>query len=73
MSLKDGPPWHTGPEIQIQDNVDGHDPQKAGWLYQLYNPRPRNGPERGPRRLDTPGRPVEPAIHPDHQDRAKCA
>ena len=32
-------PWHTGPEIQIQDNVDGHDPQKAGWLYQLYQPR----------------------------------
>ena len=30
-------PWHTGPEIQIQDNVDGHDPQKAGWLYQLYS------------------------------------
>lgn len=29
-------PWHTGPEIQIQDNVDGHDPQKSGWLYQLY-------------------------------------
>jgi glucose/arabinose dehydrogenase len=32
-------PWHSGPEIQIQDNVDGHDPQKAGWLYQLYKPR----------------------------------
>jgi len=31
-------PWQTGPEIQIQDNVDGHDPQKAGWLYQLYRP-----------------------------------
>lgn len=30
-------PWRTGPEIQIQDNVDGHDPQKAGWLYQLYS------------------------------------
>ncbi|MCA9228738.1 MAG: DUF1080 domain-containing protein, partial [Planctomycetales bacterium] len=29
-------PWQTGPEVQIQDNVDGHDPQKAGWLYQLY-------------------------------------
>ncbi len=34
----DGPPWHTGPEIQVQDNVDGHDPQKAGWLYQLFRP-----------------------------------
>jgi hypothetical protein len=29
-------PWHTGPEIQIQDNSAGHDPQKCGWLYQLY-------------------------------------
>jgi hypothetical protein len=33
-----GTPWRTGPEVQIQDNVDGHDPQKAGWLYQLYRP-----------------------------------
>ncbi len=33
-------PWHTGPEIQIQDNKNGHDPQKAGWLYQLYKPAP---------------------------------
>ena len=32
-------PWQTGPEIQVQDNVDGHDPQKAGWLYQLYQPK----------------------------------
>jgi hypothetical protein len=29
------PPWHTGPEIQIQD-IGGGDPQKPGWLYQLY-------------------------------------
>jgi Domain of Unknown Function (DUF1080) len=29
-------PWQTGPEVQIQDNKAGHDPQKAGWLYQLY-------------------------------------
>tara|TARA_R110002096_G_scaffold52142_20_gene136056 strand:- start:836 stop:1534 length:699 start_codon:yes stop_codon:yes gene_type:complete len=29
-------PWQTGPEIQIQDHSAGHDPQKAGWLYQLY-------------------------------------
>ncbi len=35
-----GAPWHSGPEIQIQDNVHGHDPQKAGWLYQLYKPAP---------------------------------
>lgn len=32
----DGPPWKTGPEAQIQDNVKGHDPQKAGWMYGLY-------------------------------------
>lgn len=31
-------PWRTGPEVQIQDNVGGRDPQKAGWLYQLYAP-----------------------------------
>ena len=29
-------PWFTGPECQIQDNAKGHDPQKAGWMYQLY-------------------------------------
>ncbi|MGE0375140.1 MAG: PQQ-dependent sugar dehydrogenase [Planctomycetaceae bacterium] len=29
---------YTGPEIQINDNDKGHDPQKAGWLYQLYKP-----------------------------------
>ncbi|HAV61963.1 MAG TPA: DUF1080 domain-containing protein [Verrucomicrobiales bacterium] len=29
-------PWQTGPELQIQDNAAGKDPQKAGWLYQLY-------------------------------------
>ena len=33
----DSPAW-TGPEIQLQDNVDGHDPQLSGWLYQLYKP-----------------------------------
>jgi len=30
------PPYYTGPEAQIQDNIKGHDPQKAGWMYQLY-------------------------------------
>lgn len=30
------PPYHSGPEVQIQDNQDGKDPQKAGWMYQLY-------------------------------------
>jgi hypothetical protein len=34
----DGPSYVTGPEIQVQDNVAGHDPQKSGWLYQLYKP-----------------------------------
>jgi len=29
-------PGHTGPEAQILDNVLGRDPQKAGWLYDLY-------------------------------------
>src|SRR5687767_2485945 len=29
----DGPPYQTGPEAQIQDNKDGKDPQKAGWMY----------------------------------------
>ena len=31
-------PYETGPEVQIQDNKEGHDPQLAGWLYQLYKP-----------------------------------
>ena len=33
-----GAPYETGPEIQVLDNKDGGDPQKAGWLYQLYKP-----------------------------------
>lgn len=33
-------PPRSGPEVQIQDNVKGHDPQKSGWLYQLYQPSP---------------------------------
>ncbi len=36
VTEEESTPWRTGPEIQIQDNVDGHDPQKAGWVYQLY-------------------------------------
>jgi len=28
--------WQTGPEVQLLDNKDGKDPNKAGWLYQLY-------------------------------------
>jgi hypothetical protein len=30
-------PGMTGPEVQIQDNAAGTDPQKSGWLYQLYS------------------------------------
>jgi hypothetical protein len=31
-------PWQTGPEVQIQDVASAaHDPQKTGWLYQLYS------------------------------------
>ena len=29
-------PWMSGPEIQILDNAAGRDPQRTGWLYQLY-------------------------------------
>lgn len=32
-------PWHSGPEVQIQDNIAGHDKQKSGWLYQLFQPQ----------------------------------
>ncbi len=42
VTEEEGTPWRTGPEVQIQDNVDGHDPQKSGWLYQLYEPRVPN-------------------------------
>jgi hypothetical protein len=31
-----GPPYKSGPEAQIIDNVKGKDAQKAGWMYQLY-------------------------------------
>lgn len=30
--------WHSGPEIQIYDNVNGPAEQKSGWLYELYKP-----------------------------------
>jgi hypothetical protein len=30
------PSYASGPEAQVQDNKEGHDPQKAGWMYQLY-------------------------------------
>lgn len=30
-------PWMSGPEVQIVDNKDGHDPQLTGWVYELYS------------------------------------
>lgn len=38
VNEENGAPWQSGPEIQVQDNVKGHDPEKSGWLYQLYKP-----------------------------------
>jgi hypothetical protein len=32
----DGASYYTGPEVQVQDNQGGKDPQKAGWMYALY-------------------------------------
>lgn len=29
--------WQSGPEVQILDNPRHRDPQKSGWLYQLYS------------------------------------
>ncbi len=35
----DGPAiWATGPEIQLEDNAKAHDPERCGWMYQLYRP-----------------------------------
>jgi hypothetical protein len=32
-------PWMSGPEVQVVDNREGHDPQLSGWLYDLYPAR----------------------------------
>ena len=48
VSEDGGAPWHSGPEIQVQDNLKGHDPQKAGWLYQLYPSVPGFMQKEGP-------------------------
>ena len=53
-------PWKTGPEIQVQDNIDGHDPQKSGWLYQLYKP---SIPSWGQKQLSQAG--LEPPAEVD--------
>ena len=33
-----GAVWATGPEFQLEDNAKAKDPEKCGWLYQLYQP-----------------------------------
>jgi len=30
--------WATGPEIQLEDNIKAADPERCGWMYQLYKP-----------------------------------
>lgn len=49
-------PWMTGPEVQIIDNVAGRDPQKAGWLYGLYE---RKLPGWAQKAIDEAGLPAE--------------
>ena len=33
-----GATWATGPEFQLEDNVDAADKIRCGWLYALYQP-----------------------------------
>lgn len=33
-----GAAWATGPEFQLEDNMEAHDPVRCGWLYALYQP-----------------------------------
>src|SRR5437588_10007206 len=33
-----GAAWATGPEFQLEDNAKARDPQRCGWLYDLYSP-----------------------------------
>ncbi len=54
----------SGPEIQIQDNVDGHDPQKAGWLYQLYKPVKPAWARRFEKQVGFKGTEVDDATRP---------
>ena len=35
---KGGAVWATGPEFQLEDNVEAKDPVRCGWLYALYEP-----------------------------------
>ncbi len=66
-----GPPWATGPEIQVLDNIDGKDPQKSGWLYQLY--KPKSDPQDPDRALDATNPPgqwnhLRVKIHPEQSE-----
>jgi hypothetical protein len=46
VSEDKGATWATGPEVQILDNTDPNgDPQRAGWLYALY--QSPNDPKTG--------------------------
>ena len=60
-------PWHTGPEVQIQDNVDGHDPQKSGWLYQLYKPVKPDWAEKFEKQVGFKGTKMDDATRPAGQ------
>jgi hypothetical protein len=33
-----GATWQTGPEVQLEDNAKAKDPERCGWIYQLYKP-----------------------------------
>lgn len=57
-------PWKTGPEIQVQDNVAGHDPQKSGWLYGLYKPQKPEWAKRFEAQVDFKGTEVDDATRP---------
>lgn len=35
---KGGAAWATGPEFQLEDNVEAADSVRCGWLYALYQP-----------------------------------
>jgi len=57
-------PWASGPEVQIQDNLDGRDPQKAGWLYQLYKPVKPEWATRFEQQVGFKGTDVDDATRP---------
>ncbi len=60
---ENNPAW-TGPEVQIQDNIDGHDPIKSGWLYQLYSPQKPEWAKRFEAQVGFKGVEVDDATRP---------